>query len=442
MDTSNVRIAELEERVRFLEDKLERHSNFEQMLRERTDELATANEELAASNEELAAVNDELARANQEIIDKNGQISEMNENLTLILETIPVGIRIVRKEDNLLVYANKASMDIFGCEDFERDVKNRSAFDFMPEMQPNGRRTVDMAAEFFEKDNCTMDFMCFKLNGDEFIARISTCNVLYRNKISSIAVIEDISHKKHIDRAIRAKEKAEEADNLKSAFLANMSHEIRTPLNAIVGLLQFLTADELTTEQRDIIADMDASAKHLLQLIDEILDISRIEAKLMNIKPENVRLNDLMREVYQMFHSIVMSNDNPKVELVLEDDEFIEDCVVYTDGFRLRQVLINLVANAVKFTEKGTISISYRRCCHGYLKFFVRDTGIGLPASQLEVIFERFKQSEAGSARKYGGSGLGLTISKNLVQLMGGDMWVNSTEGKGSEFYFSLPYEG
>jgi len=287
-----------------------------------------------------------------------------------------------------------------------------------------------------------MDFKCFKLNGEEFFARISTCNVLYRNKMSSIAVIEDISQKKQIDRAIRAKEKAEEADNMKSAFLANMSHEIRTPLNAIVGLLQFFNTDELSSEYCDIVSDMDSSAKHLLRLIDEILDISKIEARLMKISPENVKLNNLMREVYQMFAPIVMSNDNPKVELILDEDNFINDCVVYTDGFRLRQVLINLVGNAVKFTEKGTISLSYCRCCQGFLKFFVKDTGIGLPASQLDIIFERFKQSEAGGASKYGGSGLGLTISKNLVQLMGGDLWVKSIEGQGSEFYFSLPYDG
>jgi len=397
MYETNERIVELEERVRFLEADLQRCKD---------------------------------------------EHSETNDSLNLILEAIPVGIRIVSKDDGMLVYANKASMDIFGCEDFERDVAGRSAFDFMPEMQPNGRRTVDMAAEFFQKDICTMDFKCFKLTGEEFFARISTNNVLFRNKISSIAVIEDISLKRQIDLAILEKEKAIEHDNLKSAFLANMSHEIRTPMNAIVGLLQFFNKDELSEEHRQIVADMDTSAQHLLRLINDILDISRIEANQMNITPQNVQINDLMREVHQMFASILVANDNQKVELILDNEQFIKDCVVFTDGFRLRQVLINLVGNALKFTEKGYISLSYRPCCEGYLEFLVKDTGIGIPDYLLNSIFSRFRQAEAGNTRQYGGSGLGLAISKNLVQLMGGDMWVNSTEGVGSEFYFSLPYTG
>ena len=238
---------------------------------------------------------------------------------------------------------------------------------------------------------------------------------------------------------VKAKEKAEEADNLKSTFLANMSHEIRTPLNAIVGLLQFIEADSLSPEYREIVADMNSSAKHLSQLIDDIIDISRIEAKLMRIVPVSMRLNELMHEMHQFFHSVLLSKDKSHISLILDDSQFIDDCVVMTDSFRLRQVLINLLGNAAKFTDKGFIRFSYRRSSPEFLEFVVEDSGVGLPANQQSVIFERFKQSE-GSASHHGGSGLGLTISRNLVQLMGGDMWVNSTEGIGSKFYFTIPY--
>ena len=184
---------------------------------------------------------------------------------------------------------------------------------------------------------------------------------------------------------------------------------------------------------------MNSSAKHLSQLVDDIIDISRIEAKQLRIVPENLKLNELMNEMFQFFKTNLISKNKGDIELQLDNSQFIDNCVVMVDAVRLRQVLINLLGNAVKFTDRGYIRFGYRLSSPDILEFVVEDTGIGLPANQQEVIFERFRQSE-GSTRKYGGSGLGLTISRNLVQLMGGDMWVKSTEGAGSEFYFTVPY--
>lgn len=383
-----------------------------------------------------------------------------NENVAHMLDLMPVGIRIVDIDSGELVYANKASMDIFGCEDFERDVAGRSAFDFMPEIQPNGRKTVDMANEFFTAEKVCMDFECFKLRGERFFARITSANIVYRGKISSIAIIEDITEQKfaemkreeyreHLELEVRqrtaeltlAREKAEEADRLKSAFLANMSHEIRTPLNGILGIIQFLDDDSLSSAQRsECIGIIKAGGEQLARIIEDIVDISKIESGLMTVQPVCVQLNELVNGMYDFLKSIIKTNGKEQVIPVLDDSGFLADSAVFVDPVRLRQVIINLLGNAVKFTEKGFIRFGYRQIAPHTLEFFVEDSGIGIASSQREIIFERFRQAESGNSRNYGGSGLGLTISRSLVHLMGGEMRVESTEGKGSLFLFTIPF--
>ena len=240
-----------------------------------------------------------------------------------------------------------------------------------------------------------------------------------------------------------AKDKAEESDNLKSAFLANMSHEIRTPLNGIVGFLQFINSDDLTSERRqEYMNVVNNSANQLVGIINDIIDVSKIEAKQMSISPVPVNLNELMNELWVFFNAYLQSSNKERVVLVLDDSEFLDHCVIYTDSLRLRQIINNLISNAVKFTEKGFIRFGYRKSEAGFLEFVVEDSGIGMHQDHLELIFERFRQAEIGNDRRrlYGGTGLGLTISRSLVQLVGGTMWVESTEGLGSSFYFTVAY--
>jgi PAS domain S-box-containing protein len=238
-----------------------------------------------------------------------------------------------------------------------------------------------------------------------------------------------------------AKEKAEESDRLKSAFLANMSHEIRTPLHGIVGMLRFIESGELPLNDRkeyfDIIYH---SSSHLEKIIDDIIDISKIEAGQMSICPVAVNLCELMNELQVFFETYLRSINKENIRMILDESGSIDNCFVYIDSVRLRQILNNLIGNAVKFTEKGYIRFGYHQSSSDQLEFVVEDTGIGLPAHQQETIFERFNQSDIGNNRKYGGTGLGLTISRSLVQMMDGSMWVKSIEGKGSSFYFTIPY--
>ena len=240
---------------------------------------------------------------------------------------------------------------------------------------------------------------------------------------------------------ILAKEKAEESDRLKSAFLANMSHEIRTPLNGIVGFLRFLNSDNLSPERRREYVDIvNNSSMQLAQIIDDIIDVSKIEANQMNINPVPVNLNDLMNELRMFFETYLQSKNKEHVELILDDSGFMNNCIVYMDSTRLRQILTNLIGNAVKFTEKGYIRFGYRKSAPDFLEFVVEDSGIGLRDDQQDIIFERFRQAEIHNHNQYGGTGLGLTISKSLVEMKGGKMWVESSEGKGSTFYFTISY--
>jgi signal transduction histidine kinase len=238
-----------------------------------------------------------------------------------------------------------------------------------------------------------------------------------------------------------AKEKAEESDRLKSVFLANMSHEVRTPLNGIVGLLNILAADpQLPESVREHIEIINHNSAILQRLINDILDTAKLEAGLMAIIPEPVVIDNLMDEMYVIFKQQLQTMN--KTDVVLENVHNDKDkgCAVFADPVRLRQIIHNLLNNAVKFTDKGSIRFGYNVYKPELIEFYVEDTGIGIPANQIEQIFERFRQAKSGSNRRFGGTGLGLTISRSLAQLMGGDMYVSSTEGEGSTFAFSIAY--
>ena len=237
---------------------------------------------------------------------------------------------------------------------------------------------------------------------------------------------------------VRSREKAEESDKLKSAFLANMSHEIRTPLNAIVGFLNIIAAENMLPERElDYFNIMKENAEQLVKLINDIMDVARIEAKQMDIAPVPVNINQLMNELKMLFKTIMKNNKKSRIIIILDDAGSIDNCTILVDPTRLRQVLNNLISNAIKYTEKGYIRFGYRQSAPDKLEFVVEDSGVGIAVNQHELIFERFRQAEN---HFHEGTGLGLNIAKNLVQMMGGDMWVESTEEVGSAFYFTILY--
>ena len=250
--------------------------------------------------------------------------------------------------------------------------------------------------------------------------------------------IREEEYKEHL---LEAKEKAEESDRLKSAFLTNMSHEIRTPMNGILGFTQILLSKtHPDINQKKYLDIIYSRGKHLLQIINDIIDISKIEANQLNINRSYFYLNDLMEEIYQSYHAELEHNHISHIQFDFLTEFARENSYIYTDKGRLRQILTNLLSNAFKFTNEGQISFGYKRSNEQTLRFFVKDTGIGIPADKQKYIFDRFRQVEESlSSRKHEGTGLGLSISRNLVALLDGELWLESELNKGSIFYFTLP---
>ena len=253
----------------------------------------------------------------------------------------------------------------------------------------------------------------------------------------------DITERKKFEtKLIEAKEQAEESDRLKSAFLSNMSHEIRTPMNGIVGFLNFVEREDLPPVKRQTYIEIIRnSVQLLLQLIGDIVDISKIDSNKLSLHIVQFDINVLYDELDVFFQDFIMKKDK-NLELLLDRSDFISPCLIKGDYSRIKQIFSNLIGNAVKFTEKGFIRFGYKVDKEqSELYCFVEDTGIGIPESKKEFIFERFRQAHDGQTQTlYGGTGLGLSITKNLVELMGGKIGVESTEGSGTTFYFTLPY--
>ena len=235
---------------------------------------------------------------------------------------------------------------------------------------------------------------------------------------------------------LEAKKKAEESDNLKSAFLANVSHEIRTPLNSIVGFSSLLSESDLKEETRNLYIDLiESNSESLLVLIDEILDLSKIEAQQLTLKLEDFSMDSLMTELLNIF---VHSNKNPKVELKISRVSETRELFVHADRVRTKQIFINLISNAMKFTDSGIIQFGYFCNEHQEIVLYVRDSGIGIKEEHQQVIFDRFMKLNVDGTKIYRGTGLGLAITKKLVELLGGKIWLESEPGYGTVFFFTL----
>jgi len=238
----------------------------------------------------------------------------------------------------------------------------------------------------------------------------------------------------------KAKHQAEEADRLKTAFLANMSHEIRTPMNGILGFAELLRDPELTVKERlAFIEIIIRSGKNLLTIINDIIDISKIEAGLMTIDLTACNLNQVINENLNFFskHDLVLKKE---LELKCRKQFADESANMVSDPVRLNQILTNLIGNAVKFTASGHIEVGYRLQDSYTLLLYVKDTGMGIPAEKQTAIFDRFIQADNSHTRQFEGTGLGLAITKALVDLMRGQLWVESNPGEGATFYITLPY--
>ncbi len=269
-------------------------------------------------------------------------------------------------------------------------------------------------------------------------------NSNYSNLNKNYAVVnaeltESINRIQHINNdLIISKAKAEESDNLKSAFLANMSHEIRTPMNAIVGFSEFLLQPGASKTELDrYVHIIQASSQQLLSIISDIIDISKIEAGQISVQSGIVDVNKLMNELLFSYKKAI-GTKNLKLKLLTDrPDSSIQ---MHTDGNRIKQIFANLLNNAIKFTKEGQIEFGYKTKAN-FLEFFVKDSGIGIAKKDQSTVFKRFTQVKAAHGELIGGNGLGLSISKALVEKLGGNIQVHSEPGIGSSFVFTIPYD-
>jgi PAS domain S-box-containing protein len=258
------------------------------------------------------------------------------------------------------------------------------------------------------------------------------------NPYGLLLVCKDITKRKKIEEdLIRARDKAEESDKLKTAFLHNISHEIRTPMNAIAGFSALLTEPGLDIKkQNSYVEVITNSSNHLLAIVTDLIEISNIEAGMVKFTSQKINVNSILNKLHSRFNPVATEKGITfKLDQMLPDDE----AYIHSDSNKLTQILTNILSNAFKFTIKGQINFGYQKR-KDFLEFYISDTGIGISTDQHERIFDRFYQIESDITRRYEGTGLGLAISKSYIEFMGGKIWLTSEPGKGSVFYFTMPY--
>jgi len=362
--------------------------------------------------------------------------AEMIVKLSTAIEQSPLSITITNDKGDI-EYSNPSFSTISGYSADEVKGKNQrflKSGETPPEGYKNLWETISSGKEWHG------EFHNRKKNGELYWVS-ATISPICNEKgeiINYISIKEDITKQKQLmNELIESKEKAEESDRLKSAFLANMSHEIRTPLNGILGFSELLADPDFDQSQKTDMAKIILdNGDQLLAIINDVLDISKIEAGQIEIHKTEFSANQMIRDIQKTFlpRASILG-----VELKIDPTIPSKEMQLKSDYMRVKQVLTNLVSNALKFTDKGSIEIGFSKTNTGLI-FHVKDTGTGIPKEFHHKIFERFRHLEPNRSKIIGGNGLGLAISKSFIEMLGGKIWVESEEGKGSCFYFTIPF--
>ncbi len=347
---------------------------------------------------------------------------------------------LVDTETNKIIEFNQRTAELFEAD------KPESLYNLSPTALRRHPLTSDelkkAEADFKEHGYWNQEVLYKTYKGNEFWGNIIAKIITINNKNVILARITDITENKKNERElIKAKQIAEDSTKAKEMFLANMSHEIRTPMNGILGMTELLSRTALNETQQKHVQLIKNSADNLLVIINDILDMAKIESGKLTIEKIPFDICEVIKNAIQ---PLVYKAEEKGIELKIHPIQ-VDHNIVIGDPFRLTQAFLNLINNAIKFTENGSVEISgripYSNADEITFEFTIKDTGIGIPQNKLDSIFEGFTQASLDTTRKYGGTGLGLTISKNLIQMQGGNIWVESTVGKGSKFIFSITYE-
>ncbi|TDE17796.1 response regulator [Dyadobacter psychrotolerans] len=373
-----------------------------------------------------------LSRSQREIREKN----RLLENYATIVTNSPDIIATVDPETARILSINPSVHTILGLP--PQSLVDTSMLDLLVDPLNSGLKEVLISRSYMEGQTIVTE--------DQFYGRLREplwleLRIMFKNRLLFINLHNIEKRKAHERELVEAQAVAEKARKVKESFLANMSHEIRTPLNGILGIANLLDATELDSSQRNLLDMLTQSSGSLLNILNDILDISKMEEGKFSIIPQPTDLRNVGKSIMDL---LKFKGDEKGISLGFYVDSKIPDCVM-VDGMRLNQILMNLVGNAIKFTHQGSVNLRIEHDGlvenHHQIKFIVADSGIGISEKNIKNIFSEYGQASEETSHHYGGTGLGLTISKNLVKLMKGDLKVKSEVDRGSEFYFTFLLE-
>lgn len=403
--------------------------------------LRKANTELIERNRQIEEINKNLEKKNKELSSQKDTIAQEYSNsemfYRMLVQSADDGISFYDGDWNLK-YANEAFYSVVGYD--------RAGYEMLnPEdiIHPDEIEYVRKRAEALKSKGYFESELRLKHKNGQY-RNLSTRSVTVKNEkgeiIGALTISRDITGLKNVqDDLVKAKSEAEASNRLKSSFLANISHEIRTPLNSVVGFANLLLANDITNEiKEEYIEHINHNSEKLLQIIGDIIDLSRLESSQIEITYEEASVNSIVNEVVEETRKSIRRNEK---SIILNVKNLIEENgdLIFTDRIWLKRVLNHLMDNAVKFTLEGSVQLTCAKE-NDNLVFRVRDTGIGINKENLEHIFEEFRQEIDGHHRPFEGLGVGLTLAKEVIERMGGKIYVQSEKGVGSEFSFSIPY--
>jgi PAS domain S-box-containing protein len=418
----------------------------------RADELNIANKELDYQTEEKGKRADELLIANKELVFQNEEKEKRAVELIIAkekAEEFEKKFRQIAENIDEVFWLRTHSEMIYVSPSFEKiwGVPCQAIYDnpqiFTEKIHPEDKPVVQkifQSNEFIDKGLFNYEYRILRADNQVRWINAKTVPIIDDSGkiVKRVGIASDITEKHdNVQELIKSKEHAEESDHLKTAFLHNISHEIRTPMNAIVGFSGFLNDPDLLPEKRQHFIDIIVqSSDQLLSIISDIVSIASIEAGQERIIEKEIDINAALILLHEQF---LIKANKQNVSFILKSLLPEHEAWIKTDETKLVQVLSNLISNSLKFTKHGYVTFG-AKVNDNQLEFFVEDTGLGIPLEMQEEIFKRFRQIEDSDTRQFGGSGLGLSISKAYVEILGGKMWLKSELGKGSTFYFTIPY--
>jgi PAS domain S-box-containing protein len=403
--------------------------------------IRKVNRELTSRTRQIEEINNELKKSNHVLEVQKDNIAreyyESNEFSRMLIQAADDGISFYDSEGNLK-FANTAFYSLIGHDRETYEASDPSSFIHPEDQDFNTKRFEALKKQGSYEGELRLKHI------DGHYVNLSTKSVIVKDDNSKIlgalTISRDITKLTQVhDELIKANIEAETSSRLKSSFLANISHEIRTPLNSVVGFSNLLLSNELTQEMKEeYIEHINHNSEKLLQIIGDIIDLSRLESSQIEITYEEASVNAIVNEIIEEARQVIRRNEKSIILNVKNQFEDNGD-LIFTDKIWLKRVLNHLMDNAVKFTLDGSIEFSYYREDQS-LFFKIKDTGIGINKENLGRIFEEFRQEIDGHHRPFEGLGIGLTLAKEVVERMGGEIFVQSEKGIGSEFSFSIPY--